>query len=62
MGIIKSISCFPPGGLIPFFFSVLVLNQFSFPQPTISILVSLLFHAELTHAHSLRFCPLWAAE
>ena len=53
MGIIKTISYFPLGSLI--LFSILVFNQFSSPQTTTSILVSLLFHAALTHAHFLRF-------
>ena len=37
-------------------------NTFSFPQSAASILVSLLFHTKLTHAHSLRFLSLWPAE
>lgn len=34
----------------------------SFSFASASILVTLLFHTQLTHAHSLRFPSLWAAE
>lgn len=63
VGIIKSVSNFPEGCLILFFFFFFsFLNHLPFPQPAASILVSLLFYAVLTYAHSLRFCSLWAAE
>ena len=47
-----------------FFVSVHVFQSVFFsPQTSASILVSLLFHTELRHAHStLRFRSLWAAE
>lgn len=46
--------------LNPVFLSLFLIS-FLFPQ-TAAHLVSLLFSTELTHAHFLRFCPLWAAE
>lgn len=43
-------------------FLLMFFREFSFPQSTASILVSLLFHTKLTHAHFLRFCSLRPAE